>query len=327
MQARLWMIFLGLLVGIATFGPRPGSRRANGRVWRQPAGGRLQELRDGADHSGLCALPVGLHERPLVQGLDIRCRGGSRSEAALLAKEYRSGQPPRTNAACQAYQAWWPVSNSAPTAPGAITAISRSATRTSEIKRSCFARRHANSEDQCKSWTYVKPGIQGPNARCWLKSATPGAKANNCCISGVRPVKPIKTGSGGGTGGLDLDPNGKSIQQCREALALNRAVLDRTGNPVVISSCYQQIQAAQGGSSSAWPPPRPAEQRVAALPEPLFLPMGGDAEGAQRKTRAHRSPALSWDACLAGGPEGWAAACTRQHSGFQKATARTSIGE
>lgn len=40
-------------------------------------------------------------------------------------------------------------------------------------------------EAQCKSWTYVKPGIQGPNAKCWLKQAVPAATANDCCISGV----------------------------------------------------------------------------------------------------------------------------------------------
>ncbi|MFK8036370.1 MAG: PAN domain-containing protein [Hyphomicrobiales bacterium] len=40
-------------------------------------------------------------------------------------------------------------------------------------------------EAQCKAWTYVRPGIQGPNAKCWLKHSVPAATANNCCISGV----------------------------------------------------------------------------------------------------------------------------------------------
>ncbi len=30
----------------------------------------------------------------------------------------------------------------------------------------------------CKAWTYVKPGIQGPKARCWLKSGVPPAVKN-----------------------------------------------------------------------------------------------------------------------------------------------------
>ena len=41
-------------------------------------------------------------------------------------------------------------------------------------------------ENQCRAWVYVKPGIQGPSGRCWLKNAVPGAVRNSCCISGVR---------------------------------------------------------------------------------------------------------------------------------------------
>ncbi len=37
----------------------------------------------------------------------------------------------------------------------------------------------------CRAWTLVKPGIQGPTARCWLKSSVPGKQANSCCTSGV----------------------------------------------------------------------------------------------------------------------------------------------
>ena len=43
----------------------------------------------------------------------------------------------------------------------------------------------------CKVWTYVKPGIQGPQARCWLKSGFPTAVKNNCCVSGVMQSLPI----------------------------------------------------------------------------------------------------------------------------------------
>ncbi|MBF0481530.1 MAG: PAN domain-containing protein [Desulfovibrionaceae bacterium] len=37
----------------------------------------------------------------------------------------------------------------------------------------------------CRAYTYVKPGIQGPNARCWLKSSVPPAASRDCCVSGV----------------------------------------------------------------------------------------------------------------------------------------------
>jgi hypothetical protein len=41
-------------------------------------------------------------------------------------------------------------------------------------------------DPQCKAFTYVKPGIQGPNARCWLKTAVPASRQSSCCISGIR---------------------------------------------------------------------------------------------------------------------------------------------
>ena len=41
-------------------------------------------------------------------------------------------------------------------------------------------------DSRCKAFTYVKPGVQGPKARCWLKDAVPPEKPSDCCVSGVR---------------------------------------------------------------------------------------------------------------------------------------------
>jgi hypothetical protein len=46
------------------------------------------------------------------------------------------------------------------------------------------------TEPPCVAFTFVNPGIQGPSARCWLKSAVPAATANPCCISGVKNAAP-----------------------------------------------------------------------------------------------------------------------------------------
>lgn len=43
-----------------------------------------------------------------------------------------------------------------------------------------------NSDPDCRAFTYVKPGVQGPNARCWLKNGIPTATPNDCCDSGVK---------------------------------------------------------------------------------------------------------------------------------------------
>ncbi len=42
--------------------------------------------------------------------------------------------------------------------------------------------------ERCKAWTYVRPGVQGPKAVCYLKNAAPQAASNKCCISGVKTV-------------------------------------------------------------------------------------------------------------------------------------------
>jgi hypothetical protein len=43
------------------------------------------------------------------------------------------------------------------------------------------------AEAECKAFTYVKPGVQGSSARCWLKNSVPGATPADCCVSGVKP--------------------------------------------------------------------------------------------------------------------------------------------
>lgn len=43
-------------------------------------------------------------------------------------------------------------------------------------------------EDRCKSWTWVKAGVQGTKPMCWLKTAVPGALKNSDTVSGVKPI-------------------------------------------------------------------------------------------------------------------------------------------
>jgi hypothetical protein len=41
-------------------------------------------------------------------------------------------------------------------------------------------------ESTCRAFTYVKPGYQGSQGRCWLKASVPEPTPNPCCISGVK---------------------------------------------------------------------------------------------------------------------------------------------
>ncbi len=38
----------------------------------------------------------------------------------------------------------------------------------------------------CRGWTWVKPGVQGPRAVCWIKKEIVATMRSNCCISGYR---------------------------------------------------------------------------------------------------------------------------------------------
>ena len=40
-------------------------------------------------------------------------------------------------------------------------------------------------DSQCRAWTYMRPGYQGPAARCFLKDRVTTPRRRPCCISGV----------------------------------------------------------------------------------------------------------------------------------------------
>ncbi|MEH2392713.1 MAG: PAN domain-containing protein [Nostoc sp.] len=41
-------------------------------------------------------------------------------------------------------------------------------------------------DSRCNAYTYVRPGVQDPNAICYLKSVAPASNPNGDCISGVK---------------------------------------------------------------------------------------------------------------------------------------------
>jgi len=52
-----------------------------------------------------------------------------------------------------------------------------------------LCRQACADDEKCKAYTYVKPGVQGRQARCWLKGRVPSVKRNYCCVSGVKTAK------------------------------------------------------------------------------------------------------------------------------------------
>ena len=45
--------------------------------------------------------------------------------------------------------------------------------------------RACGNEPRCRAWTYVRPGIQGTAAHCWLKDGVPAASPDANCVSQV----------------------------------------------------------------------------------------------------------------------------------------------
>lgn len=88
----------------------------------------------------------------------------------------------------------------APVPPGAVNNQDRPGNDyTSFVPASPAACQDAcNGQPNCQAWTYVRPGVQGPQAQCYLKNPTPAAVPNNCCISGVKAAPPPPPPPGGG---------------------------------------------------------------------------------------------------------------------------------
>lgn len=57
-----------------------------------------------------------------------------------------------------------------------------------------ICRQACEENGACKAYTYVNPGVQGPVARCWLKSSVPPAIPNSCCTSGVKILPAARGG-------------------------------------------------------------------------------------------------------------------------------------
>lgn len=50
--------------------------------------------------------------------------------------------------------------------------------------------------EDCEAWTFVKPGIQGPEAVCWLKNAVAAPEVTECCISAAVDGQGASTAGG-----------------------------------------------------------------------------------------------------------------------------------
>jgi hypothetical protein len=95
-----------------------------------------------------------------------------------------------------------------------------------------------NSDPDCKAFTYVKPGVQGPKPRCWLKNGIPTATPNSCCDSGVKGSTGVAT---------PLNPNlGSQISSAITGASNTSTGVATPLNPNIAS----QIGAAIAGAAT-----------------------------------------------------------------------------
>jgi PAN domain len=86
-----------------------------------------------------------------------------------------------------------------------------------------LCRNTCGGESRCQAWTWVKPGIQGPSGRCWLKHRLPDIVRDACCNSGPRNfiAKPdLKAENNTDRPGLDfMNFELDAWEQCQSACA------------------------------------------------------------------------------------------------------------
>jgi len=188
MQARLWTVILGLSVGVATFGAVPARAEQTVENGVNRPGGDYKNFEMEPNIAGFAPCQSACTHDPSCRAWTYVVPGvqGPKPHCWL-----KNTVPPAFNDKCC-------VSGVSGVVAGLEFGTNRPGSdyRNFEIGNAdlrdqpeLLCKKACDSEAQCRSWTYVKPGIQGPNARCWLKSATPGAQANNCCISGVAAAK------------------------------------------------------------------------------------------------------------------------------------------
>ena len=234
----------------------------NGVVYGQPSNSmELSQDRPGGDYRSfdLSNNPAQCRDKCASEG---QCRAWTFAKPGIVGPSakcfLKSEVPnPRPNDCCvsgvKTLESARPTTPSAPSIPSAPAASSNGALergtdrpggdyRSFDLSNNpAQCRDKCASEGQCRAWTFAKPGIVGPSAKCFLKSEVPNPRPNECCVSGVKtlenarpstpsapsiPSTPASSGSGALERGIDR-PGGdyrsfdlsNNPAQCRDKCA------------------------------------------------------------------------------------------------------------
>ena len=113
-------------------------------------------------------------------------------------------------------------------------------------------------DTRCRAWTFVKPGVQASNARCYLKDLAPRQRGDSCCTSGfynllskIQACRKIGNIEGAGPvtcigpGGRDFGAAGRTFKSGDEIIILTRFKRLHPGNNKLIVK-YSRLK---GGKS------------------------------------------------------------------------------
>jgi len=116
-----------------------------------------------------------------------------------------------------------------------------------------ICRETCERDGQCKAWTLVKAGLQGPQAKCWLKSAIPTKRADPCCTSGVpqRLFEPGVNRGGADYKHLNIANDPKACQQmCQGEGQCQAWTFVKPGVQGSSAVCWMKNAVPDAGSSN-----------------------------------------------------------------------------
>jgi uncharacterized protein (TIGR02145 family) len=100
------------------------------------------------------------------------------------------------------------------------------------------------NDPNCKAYTYVKPGVQGQNAVCWLKSTVSDPVVDPNCISGVKGNVKAKVSINGQTVGVIGSIINVWPSEIKDSNG-NLFLIDRDGNKYKTATIGYQIWMAE----------------------------------------------------------------------------------
>jgi hypothetical protein len=108
-------------------------------------------------------------------------------------------------------------------------------------------------DPQCKAWTFVKSGVQGPKAKCWLKSSVPAAVTDNNTVSGVKPVSAAGAGGAGGTVEANTNRFGGDYANYKLKKSAKPSTCRKLCNAAVTCKAWTFVKAGiQGSTPVCW---------------------------------------------------------------------------